>query len=258
MKSLRLSVLTDGFFIFTGSSVIFTVIINYFLSHKASVFLGLTLGALLTLLCIKLLTEKNNKTSVRLRENKLYKNTFLGLALMKENKILDLFYNALKNENSTVKKISHGLLLEESNTVCFFKLGFEPLTKTDVVKAFNRINRTQKALIFSENADKNVLEFINLFDNRITHVNGKQIFETLKKANLLPLTDTPNYILKRKKPRFFAELKNAKASKSFFVLGITFLLMSFIVPIKTYYVIIGSCMTVYALFLKIFGDRTKN
>ena len=55
--------------------------------------------------------------------------------------------------------------------------------------------------------------------------------------------------------RKMEEIFKKKNAKKFLLFGVTFCLMSFIAPYKTYYIVSGCVMIFFAVILKLFGKQ---
>lgn len=175
---------------------------------------------------------------------------------MKKQNLVNLL--AKCEQNSEVQIYSNYFFNKNTNTFHFVKYGFYKVTKTDIVIAFNYLENTQIAYIYSEKFEQEIIDFAKRFNNKIILVDGKETFLILKNKNLLPTFDFEEVFNKKQKPAFLKEILKKKNAKRFFLFGVMFIAFSFFVPIKIYYLLCGSIMIAFALFNKLFGKDKKH
>ena len=144
------------------------------------------------------------------------------------------------------------MFILEKNTTAFFLFRFDGVSKTDVVKCFNKIGKNQKAEIYSENFSDEVTAFATRFGGKIILTDGRQAFTLLEKHDLLP-TEKLDRDEEEKKRLDFTRLLDKKRAKSYLAFGLIFTLLSYFAPIKGYYLVFGVAFLILALFLRLFG-----
>lgn len=252
MKNYLPLVLDTAFYLVAGFFLFF-IPVNFFIPRPASIVVALSLGVMFTLLTVKLSLKKQNKKFSSLKQEKRFNAVMTTLNLAEEKNLLDLFEKAFRLEGYEVEKRRGGLFIAEKKTTAFFKFGFDGVTKTDIVKCFNKIQKSQKAEIFAENFSEEVSLFAERFGGKMILSDGKRAFELLEKHGLLP---KENPVIKSaEKPAFnFRLLLDKKRAKNYLAFGLLFSLLSFIAPIKGYYLAFGAGFLIFALFLKLFGE----
>ena len=170
-----------------------------------------------------------------------------------QNLILE---KALKKAGYFVEKVKSNLYIKDKNSLIILKFGFAPVTKVDIVKAYNQLAVTDKAYIIAESFEQPVLQFANRFNGRVLCHTGQDVFSFLKKHQSLPMAKYTEFLEKKKKGNVKI-LLDKKKSKTFLTFGIFFLAMSYFSPIKTYYLIVGCAFSIYAVILRAFGKDVR-
>ena len=248
----RLSFISDILFYSFAFFFLSFVIINYFVKRPFSFVLSATLALLLTLLFAKLSVNKSKKKEISAKEQKLYASVMTELNLLPEQKTTELFATLFRAQGYEVKPKRGGLFIPERNVLSFTVFGYETVTKAYIVKVFNRLSNGEKAEIYSENFSAEISAFSMLFNGKIVLKDGKEIFGLLKEYSLLPNTDRSLSAPIAKKIDFPAFL-DKKRAKNYLVFGLSFVILSYFVPIKIYYLAFGVFFLVFSLILRFFG-----
>ena len=232
----------------------FFILLNYFIGRINAIVLSLWLTLFFTLLSGKKMTANYRGKALGHAQQKECKSVLASLSLMPPKEIANLFFCAFEKDNLYPQKKNGGVATKDK--VYFFKFSFDPITKTDVVKFFNRITNGQTAVICCESFSKEVYDFVLRFNNKVQLMDGKTAYLLLKKHDCLP-KQTAEYSIARQvtKPRLnFTARKNAK---KLFVFGVTFCALSFFVPIKLYYIVCGCVLLCLSVLIKLFGHDEK-
>ena len=249
-------VVLDSLFVFLGSFVVLLCILYYFLPYPYSVVISFFTAIIFCVFAVKKLNEKERKIKIKECDKKLYAHTIIRLNLMKESKLHSLFKTALcKGER--VQKRGRGFYGEGTKNVYFISFGFKKVSKADIVSAFNLLRDDEKAIFYSEVYENEIEEFASRFNGRIVLKDGKATFQLLKDKGILPQQDFSSVYVEKKKVNAKAQLLKKKNAKKFFIFGVTFCLLSFLAPFKTYYLIVGGLMTAFSVYLKLFGRAEK-
>ena len=239
----------DSVFLFISSFILCVCLLNYFLPHPYHVVVSLTLSALVCLLGIKLLSNRSNKKKVTNKDKKLFTDTLIRLNLMKKEKLTALIIKALDIKNPVYFR--DGFYHKESDTCYFIKFGFERLTKADIVKAFNE--RGEKSVFFCQEYDQEIKDFADRFNGKITLYDAHYLFNLLKEKNILPSNDFSSVYNEKQKVEFKNRLLEKRNAKKFLLFGAMLCLFSYFVPYKGYYLVWGSLMISFSIYLKLFG-----
>ncbi len=248
MKKFYLSTIIDCTFTIISLFLIFFVVFNCFFYKGLSIVLGalFTLAVSLPLLYFLVKKRKNFHQNALLIKNA--EQVIFSLSFYTTKKLLALFEKALTLLNEKVENKETHLFLPEKNVVLFFKLGFEKVTKVDIVKAYNLLDfsSSQKVYVFAEDFENDVKTFANRFNGLVNLLNKTTIYKLLQKSELLnEIEVAPVYTASKKLnlKSFFTK----KRAKSYLTSGIVFLTFSFFVFYKVYYIIVGCILLVLAL-----------
>lgn len=250
---ISLSIILDTAFYFVAGLFLSFIIINYFLPRPASYILSVTFALIFTLFGVKSTLNKRQKKFSSKEKEKIFNAVMTKLAMSSEKSITELFDKAFKAEGYATEKRRGGIFISQKNTTSFFKFGFDEVTKTDVVKCFNKIGKSQKAEIFSENFSEEVKDFAARFGGKVILTDGWETFALLEKHSLLPKSDFTLSNDNNKGKFSLARLLNKKRAAHYLVFGLLFTFLSYFVPIKGYYLVFGAVFLILALILRLFG-----
>ena len=255
----KLSTVIDTLFTALVTFILSYVLFYYFVPRPFALTFSFVTAGLITLFAFKKLNERKHNflTSKAQREARDIMANQLCLYTVTEQ--TDFFQKAFKKAGFLPERKRGYLYFKEKNVCVFCKFGFDSVTKTDIVKVFNTIKRTDTAYILSESFSNEIITFSKRFDGRIKTADKREIFDFLAEHDCLP---SQKFILKNSEQKSRPTLKNLfqkKKAKTHLLFGLTFLTMSYFVSIKTYYVICGSIFLILALFCRLFGkEELKN
>ncbi|MBO4252065.1 MAG: hypothetical protein J5911_05350 [Clostridia bacterium] len=253
---ISLAIILDTLFYLVAGFFLFFVLINYYLPRPASYVLSATLAVIFTLITVKLSLNRKQKKFSSAEKEKKYRVAMTKLNLSDERSVAALFEKAMLAEGYLIEKKRGGIYIPESKKTLFFRFGFDGVSKTDIVKCFNSINKAEKAEIFSEKFSDEIKAFAARFGGKIILTDGKATYLLLEKHALLPVGD-PMLFGEEKKPSLdFSRLFDKKRAKNYLVFGLLFVFLSYIAPIKGYYVAFGAAFLIFALILKFFGKTS--
>ena len=172
-----------------------------------------------------------------------------------KEKVLSRFERVFKKLNLATERKKGNLRIPEKNLLVSFKFGFVKPSKADVVKVFNLINKSERAVIFCEEFDDELKSFADLFNGKIILYQGEKIYSLLEQNDELPQITCPAATLPKKKKAHLKSIFTKKSAKRFFSFGMIFLLMSFFVPIKLYYIVCGCAMMIISVLATLFGKN---
>nr|MBO4518343.1 hypothetical protein [Clostridia bacterium] len=255
MKTYFAITLDSVFYLLAGFFLSF-IPINYYLPRPASYVLAATVAIVFTLFLIKLSLEKRHTAASIGKSEKSFRRVMTALNLSDEKTLISLFDKAFKAEGFLTEKKRGGIFIKDKNATVFLKFGFDAVSKTDVVKCFNAIPKATKAEIFAEKFSDEVKAFAARFGGKVILSDGKQAYALLEPHGLLPDGEE---IISPDSPRFsadFSRLLDKKRAKNFLVFGLLFTILSYIAPIKGYYLTFGAIFISFALVLRLFGKST--
>lgn len=243
---------SDTLFCTVAIFIVLKFLFSLFLNNALSLIFSLTLSLLLGLMFFSVLKKKKGKNLLKKAEEKKMNENLIRLSFMKKSSILTFFqrvFSKLKVENY----VKNGrIYLPEHGAVIFIHFDFDEVRKSEIIKYYNLLRDDEIGVIFSQNFSSEIKEFCSNFNGKIKTYAKREIFELLGKAEIFPENDV--FFFKEKERKWdFSLLLNKKRAKNYFFYGIIFMLYSFIVPIKIYYIIIGSLFLIFSLTVKLFG-----
>lgn len=251
----KLSTVIDTLFTAFVAFILSYVLFYYFVPRAFALTFSFVTAGLITLFAFKKLNERKHNflTSKAQKEARDIMANQLCLYTVTEQ--TDFFQKAFKKVGFSPER-KRGYLYFKDKSVCVFcKFGFDSVTKTDIVKVFNTIKRTDTAYILSESFSNDIITFAKRFDGRIKTADKCKIFDFLAENDCLP---QQKFVLKDGCKNERPTIKNLfqkKKAKNHLIFGLAFLTMSYFVSIKTYYVICGSIFLLLALFCRLFGKE---
>lgn len=254
MKTLTFSLVSDWIFSAVTAFLLSFVVLNYFISRAFSFLYAAVFACLFCLLVIKITLKRREKTVLRKKDEKIFRDTFDSLEFMEESETLDYFKSVFQKNGVAAEKENGCLVLPEKKERVFLRLSFSPPAKIDAVRAFNSIKKDETAVFFcNEPVPPDVETFFARFGDKIRLKTSKEVFEEIKKSELFPPIKVPLQKEKQSVGKKFRVILSKKKAKTFFRFGLAFLVLSVFAPLKTYYVICGAVALVYSLVLRFFG-----
>lgn len=193
----------------------------------------------------KILKRKNTSA----RQEKISEITY-ALNFSSKKTGLGAIHGAYLKKDENAKLLSDKIVLSNGDRIfnCF---GFNGITKKDVVKNFN-LSSGGTCVIACDYATKEVKDFASLFRDKVKILEKQDLFKEINPFDINISTVIPIDFSKKPKPNLKLILKR-KSAKRFLALGVFFTLMSFFVPIKTYYLVSGAIFIIFSLVLFFFG-----
>ena len=242
----------DTLFCAFVSFILSFILFYYFLPRPLAITLSVTACALLSLYFIKRGLKKQIGIKLSLKNKKECDQLLTTLKFCTTQEQCEIFCAPLKNKYSIQQK-KGGIFIKDKNCAIFPLFSFENLTKTDVVKIFNRISSSDTAYILCDDHSNEIKTFIDRFDGRIKLFDQNDAYLFLKENQSLPQVKN---ILTEKKPltlSAFKDILQKKKAKTLLGFGLTFLVMSYFVSIKIYYLICGCVFLFLALLCRLYG-----
>ncbi len=256
MKSLPIAILDSAFSAFI-SFVLSFLVINFYVERPFSIIFAICISMPIFIIAFDKIKKSNQLKSAENKRTKTIEKAICSLCLLERVKLLELFEKAINSLDEKTLKKKHGIFLTQKNVAVFPIFNFEGLTKTDVVKVFNSISTNQKAYIFGEKISAEVKAFMNRFNQKIQFIDGEKTYNFLEKTNCLPKENLSIIKAKTKRQTFFKTLIKKKHSNKFLIFGLSFILSSWFVPIKMYYVICGCIFLMLSLICRLYGQEKE-
>lgn len=257
MKNINFSLVSDWIFSAVTAFLLSFIVLNYFVPRAFAFLYAALFACLFSLLVIKLTLKRREKTVLRKKDEKFFRKVFDALELLEDDETLGFFRAVFLKNGVAAEKEKDCLFLSEKKERTFFRLSFMPITKTDVVRAFNEIEKDETAVIYCESVPTEVAAFAARFGGKVLLKTKAEIFPEIKKSEIFPPVKFRLEEEKQPVSKKFRALLNKKKAKTFFSFGLAFLVLSVFAPLKLYYVICGGAALVYSLVLRFFGSDAE-
>lgn len=259
MKSIKLSILIDTFFIFIASLFFFYGVILYSNhSFLLSLLLGILLAISVSCIYIIIISVKGEIILNKKNSEIELKSFNYTLLLMKENDVLTLLQNYYKKRGVDSKIINGSLVLEEKKAQIFAIIKIENITTADILQKYKQSKKNYKTIIFGINFDDNAINLFSEMAIRIDYIKTSEAFNSLNSLEMLP--DLLQISENSKKIQIKNLVKNVftkKNAKRFLITGVFFTIFSFFTIYPVYYLIFGTILMITAVILRLYG-KNKN
>lgn len=252
---ITLAMLIDTLFSAFISFIILFIVLNYFTAKSVALTISICLCLIIGLFSFKLMIKKRKKTRLKAADEKAKEIMTAQLNLYTQSEQNELFERAIKKRGYKVERKKGGLVIKEKNVAIFSRFGFDGVSKTDIVKAFNNANKEYTIYVLAQSFSAELKAFANRFGGRIKTVDQNQVYVFLSQNGLLP---KQKFEFSKPKQPLLSPFKNVlkkNRAKNHFIFGVIFLLTSYFVPIKIYYVIFGCLFLILSLICHLFGKK---
>lgn len=250
---LSFSLIIDVCFSAFISFLLAFVVLNYFIDKRFAIAFSVILSIPVAIIAFKKITEKRKKNTLKKAEKDALDIMLSQLAVYTQTEQNEFFCHAFIKAGYAPTRKNGAIYILKEKCATLIKMGAEGAKKADVVRAFNLKGNIEKSYIFTSIADKELEDFCKRFNGKVTLVKAESVFKFLSSIDFLPKIkfNFPEKVPLKKQisTAFFSKKKAGK----YFSFGLIFLMMSYFVPIKLYYIICGSVFLLTALILKLFG-----
>ena len=257
MKRMMFSVIFDSVFTGFAAFLISFVLFSCFSDKSVAVILAFLIALGLTSLCFYFLYGRRGKGAASVAAMKEKENLFFYLGLQKDNKKLFLSLFAALNKTAAVTK--KGIYVRENDAYVYPFFSFDGVKKDDLSFAYTA-SGGKKAIVLAPAYSAELTLFARTFGDKLRLLSGNEVYALFKKAGMLPHAALPENALS-KKEKLYALLRTVftrRRAPKYFLFGITFLLFSFLVPYKLYYILFGTLLTVFSVVCLFFAVPAKN
>lgn len=255
VKNVILGVLDAVFYCFAVFILSFTVL-NYFLPRKYSFCYSLLFSALCLITVCAVGADRKEKRAKKKEEEDKKSSALCSLCLLPKPQATTLFAKAFSKKGYETEKNGYSIVLPQKKLRVFLCFSFDGMNKADVVRAYNRINKSERAVIFTNEISEEVKNFCLRFGEKVNVMGKDETYELLSDTDCIPenAVDCLAPKIETKKRKFFFDKKR---SKKYFLFGASFLLLSFIAPLKIYYTVCGFLFMTLAVISRAFGKTNS-
>ena len=234
--------------------LLFLIIVNCFLEKPYSLVMSISLSLILAVFVFRYLKIKHKKFCAKKYDQALYESAVMQFNLMTKLELISFFESSLQKLNVLAERKHGGIFIKEKNVYLFFKFSFEQVNKADIVRVFNSKEKDAKAYLLAENFSEDIKAFAKRFDN-VYLCDAFEVFTYLKEKQCLPENKYQLSQPKFNKIKALKSLFQRKKAKTFLLLGISFLFMSYFVIFKIYYLVCATIFLTLSLVCLLFGKR---
>lgn len=254
MLTLPIAIIDSMFSAFLSFIACF-IILNFYIDKPYSIIFSIAISIPILIIAYQKIT-KNRKASLLNKETqKNIENMACNLCFLEKNQLLSLFEKALTSKSYQVEVKNNGLFLQKQHAYISPIFSFDGITKTDVVRVFNRIKKGETAYILGREISSEVAQFIQRFDNRVVFIGQEKVYSFLQECNCLPKDKLPIKTKKLDLKQMLLPFISRANSKKFLLFGFVFILMSYFAPIKLYYLIFGCIFILLSLTVRLFSPN---
>lgn len=255
MKNFSLSAVSDVFFIAAASFFVSLIFFNYFTPFPVNLVAAGVFSGLCAIFGAKLLSIRRERKNFSAKEAAEYADFLIRINVSAQKNVLNLAKAVAEKRGESCERKNGGLYFKNIRLFVFFKFGFDAVTKADVVKAFNKLAKSDRAILVSSEPTVEMQNFAARFDGKIELTDARKFFSALKDADLLPKGGF-TLLPEKEKKGSFSLLFDRKKAKNYLVFGSIFVIFGFFVPIKIYYFATGGIMLIFALLVRFAGKKT--
>lgn len=253
MKGYRFTAIIDALFSLFIYYFLFFILLSFIIDKPFSAIISVCLSLIFTIFSVRIFINKQKKSLNQDLHDKQTKETLFQLKFMKQSEIIALFYKSFASHNKEPINRKEFIFLPKEKTLVFFHFSFTSLTKTDIVKVYNT-SQAQKKIIYTDELNEEILSFSKKLSN-VQILGGNDTFKLLSITDNLPSIKISAF--PQKERLSLSSFLDRKKSKTFFGFGLFFILSSYFVPYKLYYVISSFAMFTICLLSLFFGKRGK-
>ena len=252
-----LSVILDTLFCAFISFILLFILFNYYFILSVALTLSITLSLIIGMFVFIYLKKKKTAFNLSKKNRQNLDIMVNQLSLYSKKEQLSVLKTLLNKLSTPFEERKDFLYIKEKGLCLFTLFSFDQITKTDIVKIFNTISKEDLAYIFASDYSPEIISFASRFDGRIILVKKQDFYKILLKNDCLPKQKFPFEKNNKLKLSDLSRLLLKENSKKQFWFGLLFLIMSFFVYFKIYYIVIGCLFLVLSLVSRLFGVEKK-
>ena len=227
MKSIKLSLIIDVFFIFLASLFFFYEIFLYNdCGFFLSIFLSVLLSVIISSIYVIISARKGELFLDKQNAENLIKSFNYKLFLLSKKQILQHLYDYYtKTTKAQIKENS--ILLENENIEIFPIFKPEEISLSDIIWAHKNTTKNYKTLVLGTTFKLEILSFIEELNLSVSVMNSSELYHLLKEKNSLFEFEIISVNNKKKLGLYLKKVFSKKQAKRFLFCGIIITLTSF-------------------------------
>jgi hypothetical protein len=256
MKKFYLLLVLDGLLVAFSGFFVSLVLLRYFTASKFALIPSTLVGVFLAGFFAYRRIKKTDGKIKSKKEKERLEETLLTLNFMQKKEVLELVEKMLTHYKEPFEKKRDLIYLTDKKVILYLSCGIDGATKTDIVKLYNKIPDGYQGVIVCTDTSDQVKAFCDRFKNKIKLLGGEKFYFCLKECDLIPKSTVTITEIKTKQS-FISLIFSRQKARTFFLLGVSFLIMSFFVAYKLYYIIFGTAFTIFSVACRFFAPTEK-
>ncbi len=248
----RFAFISDVIFTFFVGDVITLVLFRYLgVSLPLALFLSAVCGGLTALGVGSLLRVRRKNLFLKKSDEAQKRKFLLHLSLLSDESRTEYMQTLLSTPEAEVKRFGK-LRIFNQDAFYFLKFTLSPLT-ADEIPALARLKTGKRKILLCAQIEESAKDLCDRLDIEVYA--GDWVYARAKAANALPteyLGEAPPRAKRRFKLWF-----SRKNAKRFLVGGALVLLLSRITPFYLYYLLLGGCLVIASVFIRVFGAENE-
>ena len=241
--------ISDLIFTFVLTSVFFLCFFRYLGSSIVLAFFFAILCGSIATFGVSMLGISKRKKFFLKRSDMAQKAKLLTHLSLLSSASKSTFLQNVLSQTDTIKRFSAFRLIGEKKYY-FLKIRFSPVT-ADEIADIARVKTAKEKILLCDTIEENAKTLCDNLNIRV--FNGEKVYTLVKEANALPDTYLGESTPQNKRKMRIRICFSKNNSRRFLVGGCLLLLTSLITPFPYYYLVFGSILLLFALFIRIFG-----
>lgn len=253
----KIPLLFDLIFLFASAFLITLALSGWVMPRVPGFLTAFAVAGIATLLTYRGKTRRENRFALKKKDERAAEALAVQMNFNSLAENLAILETAAKKADLSVKREKTALRISDKKLVLFPRFSFDGVTKAEIALAFTALAEEETAVVISAGFPDEIKKFTRRFNGKVRLADGAVLFAKLKEQDALPPI-TRTFTPKKRTAAEWLQLVFLKSSsRGYFTAGAMLLILSFIVPYHFYYVISGTVLTLFALFLRFFG-RSPN
>ena len=245
--------LFDLLFLFAASFLLVLALSGWIMPRVPGFLTAFAAAGLLTLLCYRVRSKKELAFALRKKDEKEAEALAVQMNFNSLAENLAILERAAQKAEIPFERRKNALFFPAQNKLVCPRFSFDGVSNSEIALAYAERKEDTAAVILSADFSANAKKFAEKFGKKIKLVPIAPLYARLKELDALPPI-SERFTPKRRSASEWMELIFLKSSsRGYFTAGAMLLILSFIVPYKLYYVISGTVLTLFSLFLRFFG-----
>lgn len=249
----KIPLLSDSLFLLVSTFLIVLAFLNNGMPRPLAFSIALATAISATMLFYRGKTRRENKIALKKSDERAAESLAVQMNFNSVQENLSILENAVRKANVPFRREKTALRLTEKNVVLCPRFSFDGVTKTEIALVFTALTEEETAVVLSATFSDEIKIFARRFNGRVRLTDGTVLFAKLKERDALPPVTRAFTPQKRTLSERLQLVFLKSSARGYFTAGTMLLILSLIVPYRLYYVLSGTLLTLFSLFLRFFG-----